>query len=72
MRLTEASGTGSSPSAASRSSFVAPTPRSSAASTPCSMPSSSPSVKATAFSARSPTGKIDELIAHTYKGDHER
>ena len=30
------------------------------------------SAKATAFWPRSPRGKIDELIAHTYKGDHEK
>ena len=36
------------------------------------MRSCCPSAKATAFSAQISDGKIDELIAHTYKGDHEK
>ena len=31
-----------------------------------------PSAKATGFWGRFPSGKIDELIAHTYQGDHEK
>ena len=47
-------------------------PRSCAASTPCWMRFCCPSGKATAFSAQISSGKIDELIAQTYKGDHEK
>ena len=47
-------------------------PKSCAASTPCSTPSCCRSAKATAILAQISTGKIDELIAQTYKGDHER
>ena len=38
----------------------------------CWMRSCCRSAKATAFCRRFPSGKIDELIAHTYQGDHEK
>ena len=57
VRLTEASQTGNSPNAASRSSSRAPTPTSCAASTPCWTPSCCRSAKATASWRRSPTAR---------------
>ena len=61
-----------SPNAASPSSSRAPTPTSCAASTPCWTRFCCPSAKATAFWRKISSGKIDELIAQTYKGDHEK